>query len=114
MQGLNFLRVFFWGLCALLLGSASSYGQQQHWHQRQHVPLRQRQHVPQHQRQCGHQVLLYNLMQQDGFYDRWENTRMRLKRWEVSRSGQVRVDSVIQPALYRIPVVVHIDRKSVV
>lgn len=108
MQGLNFLRVFFWGLCALLLGSASSYGQQQHWHQRQHVPLRQRQHVPQHQRQCGHQVLLYNLMQQDGFYDRWENTRMRLKRWEVSRSGQVRVDSVIQPALYRIPVVVHI------
>jgi hypothetical protein len=60
------------------------------------------------QRNCGHQSLFNSLLQQDGFSDRWENTRLRLKRWEEGETRQTTADSVSQPALYRIPVVVHI------
>lgn len=60
------------------------------------------------QRSCGHQSMFNNLSQQEGFHSRWDDTRMRLKRWEEGRIGRMQADSASSPALYRIPVVVHI------
>jgi len=60
------------------------------------------------QRICGHQMMLNALQEQEGFMSRWQNTRMRLSRWEEYRAGQAFADSAMNPALYRIPVVVHV------
>lgn len=60
------------------------------------------------QRSCGNQIIFGKLLQDQEFRATWEETRMHLKRWEERHSGHQLVDSVVQPALYRIPVVVHI------
>ncbi len=86
MSGMISFRGFIWGICCLLLSSGPTLAQ----------------------RQCGHEALFNALLQQDGFYDRWNHSRMRLQRWEVDRVGHLAADSNMQPALYRIPVVVHI------
>jgi len=60
------------------------------------------------QRSCGHQHILNHYLQQEGFSERWEQTRARLGRWAAERNGVPTADSVTPTALYRIPVVVHI------